>query len=316
MKGERYTRNLSSDLSRLVDMDIPGSVFAEVQSILSVMYPGIGFQRLGRVFKDTVKLFEGKYLGYRKCNTGYHDLKHTTDVLLCASRLLHGFHMEGLPLDERLTELCLTTALLHDSGYIQSYSDHTGTGAKYTMVHVERSIVFIDNYFEDHGYPREDFDACKRIVLASDPDTDFKDIPFSSEAEKTAGKALFAGEILGQMADRLYLEKLLLLYRELREARAMELHTEDDLLEKTVGIYELMKKRLKDNIDYSEKFMRNHFSSRWNIDFDMYMDAVKKNMDYLRYILEDRSRSPLEKLNRAGIAREVRKKEGKGEQQN
>jgi len=40
----------------------------------------------------------------------------------------------------------LNAALFHDTGYIQEKSDDEGTGAKYTSIHVKRSIQFLDKH--------------------------------------------------------------------------------------------------------------------------------------------------------------------------
>ena len=100
-----------------------------------------------------VKLFRGNYPGYQKCNTWYHDLKHTTDCLLAMARLLHGASLNGLPLPDRDVVLGLTAALFHDTGYIQAEDDLEGTGAKYTLVHVERSVAFMEKYFARPAFP-------------------------------------------------------------------------------------------------------------------------------------------------------------------
>jgi hypothetical protein len=308
MGTEKYTSRLSTDLSLLVDMERPESVFTEVQAVFLAVCPDRDLHKLRRVFDDTVRLYKGRYLGYRKCNTGYHDLKHATDMLLCTARLLHGLHIGGLPLNEEVAELCLISALLHDAGYIQGHDDFGGTGAKYAMVHVERSLIFLKNYFEGNGFSRGEYETCGRLIMATDLDANFKDIPFASEEEETAGKALFAGDILGQMADRLYLEKLLYLYREFAEARVMGLKGEDELLAKTLDFYKSIKRRLKEDIGYTDRYMRNHFKARWDIDRDMYMDAVEKNIDYLRHILRD-GRASRKRLNRAGIVKKLKEKE-------
>jgi len=65
-------------LSRIVNMDDPQSLLEEVKAIVLMMFPEFDFETLNRVFKDIMRLFRGEYPGYRKCNTEYHDLNHTT----------------------------------------------------------------------------------------------------------------------------------------------------------------------------------------------------------------------------------------------
>jgi hypothetical protein len=97
-KHQRHTTTVQ--LSNLVAMEDPFSVLSEVTKIISALDPGFDTQILEKVFRDIVKLFSGGYPGYRKCNTLYHDLKHTTDTLLAMARLIHGAHIGGLSLQK------------------------------------------------------------------------------------------------------------------------------------------------------------------------------------------------------------------------
>ena len=100
----------------LIPMDDPQAVFEEVCRIVAAMNTQQDFTVLVKVFEDVVKLFRGEYPGYQKCNTCYHDLKHTTDCLLAMARLIHGASLNGLPLPDRDVVLGLTAALFHDTG--------------------------------------------------------------------------------------------------------------------------------------------------------------------------------------------------------
>jgi hypothetical protein len=139
-------------------------VFEEVSRIIKWICPYLDFTFLDRAFQDVVKLFQGEYPGYQGCNTGYHNLKHTMDCLLAMARLMHGASLNGLSLPERDTILGLIAALFHDSGYIQSDTDVLGTGAKYTLVHVERSLAFLEGYFSEMGFSASDLDYCQCCV--------------------------------------------------------------------------------------------------------------------------------------------------------
>jgi hypothetical protein len=148
----------------LVVMARPLAVFEEVCRIVSVLTSHFNFTSLYRVFQDVVKLFRGEYPGYQKCNTWYHNLKHTTDCLLAMARLIHGGSINGLNLPERDVALGLIAALFHDTGYIQKSDDLEGTGAKYTIVHVERSVAFMEQYFAYAGFSSRDLDYCRCCV--------------------------------------------------------------------------------------------------------------------------------------------------------
>ena len=172
------------------------------------MYSQFDFSWINNVFEDVLLLFNGKYPGYRKCVTEYHDLKHTTDALLAAVRLMHGAVLTGNTLGEKNMTLGIISALLHDSGYIQDKDDHSGTGAKYTLTHIERSIAFMDKYFRTHHFSRNDFSRCSDSLHCTGLQTELAEIRFQSKEIELLGKIMGAADLLGQMADRTYLEKL------------------------------------------------------------------------------------------------------------
>jgi len=134
-------------LSAIINMGDPKSVMDEVRIIAFMMFPEIDFATVEGVFRDIVRLFRGEYPGYKECNTEYHNLKHTTDTLLAMVRLIHGFSISHEYLNEKDIFLGLVSALMHDTGYIQTSDDRLGTGAKYTLDHVERSMLFMKKYF-------------------------------------------------------------------------------------------------------------------------------------------------------------------------
>ena len=124
-------------------LDNPQDVLAEVKKIILLMFREFEFNQFEQTFGDILKLFNGDYPGYRRCNTLYHDLNHTMDCLLVTTKLIHGAFLNGIIFDRRDVTLGLISALMHDTGYIQAVDDDTGTGAKYTVCHIQRSIEFL-----------------------------------------------------------------------------------------------------------------------------------------------------------------------------
>ena len=86
----------------------------------------------------------GNYLDYQAIDAHYHDLEHTLQGILCMARLLRGRQAQGQEpkLTQRMFELGMLAILLHDTGYLKKRGDNEGTGAKYTLTHVDRSIQF------------------------------------------------------------------------------------------------------------------------------------------------------------------------------
>jgi hypothetical protein len=190
---------------------------------------------------------------------------------------------------------------MHDTGYIQEAYDLMGTGAKYTQVHIDRSIEFMRQYLIDRNYTSEDFESCKNALLCTGLNVKMDEIPFRSEQDRLMGKILGTADLLGQMADRNYLEKLFFLYHEFKEGNVPGYESEFDLFNKTISFYEVTKKRFDQEFDRINLCMRFHFRSRWNMDRDLYMEAIDRHMNYVKTILEYYGPEYYSALRRGGM---------------
>lgn len=284
----------------LIVMSDPHAVFAEVRYILSLLIADFDGTALNQVFQDVVRLFRGKYPGYQQCNTWYHDLKHTTDCLLAMARLLHGATLNGLAIPEREVSLGLIAALLHDTGYIQTSDDLEGTGAKYTMVHVPRSVAFMEKYFPQAGFSDRDLDYCRCCINCTGLEVSIGELTFESEHHQIVGWMLGTADLLGQMADRTYLERLPFLYREFEEGKVPGFESELDLLTKTPAFWEFTKQRLVKELGNVARFMRDHFRVRWELDRDLNQETIEGNISYLKFILENHESEYRRHLRRGG----------------
>jgi len=297
-------------------MGDPQKVMEEVNQILHLMYPAANCNPVQAVFNDMVNLFGGEYPGYRACNTWYHNLKHTTDCLLAMARLIHGGFIQGIVMEERDAALGLIAALLHDTGYIQTAADEDGTGGKYTMVHVQRSLEFMKIYFAQHGYASEDFLFCSNCLECTGLEVIIGELAFISRNHKILGQMLGTADLLGQMADRTYLESLPFLYREFKEGGVPGFADELDLLQKTPAFWEFTQKRLAGELGGVDRFMRDHFRVRWGIDLDMARETVERNIAYLQFILANHRDDYQSYLRRDGLIKffqEMRPAQGSGE---
>jgi hypothetical protein len=300
----------------LVAMGNPQKVFEEVKKIIHLIHPALSFDPVQDVFNDMIKLFSGEYPGYRSCNTWYHNLKHTNDCLLAMARLIHGGFVQGTVMEARETVLGLIAALLHDTGYIQTEDDDDGTGAKYTMVHVDRSINFMKTYFAPHGYSAEDFLFCKSCLKCTGLDVKIGKLKFISRNHKTLAQMLGTADLLGQMADRTYLERLPFLYHEFKEGGVPGFANELDLLQKTPTFWEFTQKRFANELGGVNRFMRDHFRVRWGINQDLDWETVERNIGYLQFILVNHRDDYQRYLRRDGlmkIFREMRRQQKRGE---
>ena len=201
-----------------VSLNNPGDVMAEIENIMLLIYKKFDFNQFEQVLGDILKLFNGHYPGYRRCNTFYHDLSHTMDCLLVTAKLIHGAGLNGIVFTHRDVTLGLISALMHDTGYIQAVGDNTGTGAKYTLCHIQRSIEFMKKYFHEHGFPSEYLPICRNFLRCTGLDVKIADDQVSIQGTGNLRSDLGTADLIGQMANENYLEKLPFLYDEFRKA--------------------------------------------------------------------------------------------------
>lgn len=289
-------------LSSLIDTAKPRSILADAKLFYKANYLKANFKPVEKAFLLVKRLFDGRYPGYLSCAVGYHDYVHSLSVFAATSRLLDGCELSGIAIGpDRASEL-LIAALLHDSGYIREEGDEAGTGAQYTKIHVDRSAAFARR--EAEAFELRDDAAARvaRIILATDLAKPWGSIEFDDEAEMFAAQMLAAADLLGQMADRAYLEKLLFLYYEFREAGIADYNNAFDILKKTAGFYESTKARLDGPLGSVSTKSREHFSVRCGIDRDLYREAIARQMAYLDTIIADDNSNFRKKLKRMDLA--------------
>jgi hypothetical protein len=268
-----------------VSLDNSGNVLGEVENIILLIYKKFDFSQFEQIFSDILGLFNGNYPGYRRCNTFYHDLSHTMDCLLVTAKLIHGASLNGIVFTHRDVTLGLISALMHDTGYIQAVEDDTGTGAKYTVSHIERSIEFMNQYFHDHAFPAEYLPICRDFLRCTGLEVKINEIKFQSREHEILGQILGTADLIGQMANENYLEKLPLLYDEFKEGGVPGYNNRLDLLEKTPAFWEMVKKRLVNELGHVDRYLRDYLRVLWGINQDLYRQAIDRNIERLQSFL-------------------------------
>lgn len=287
----------------LIDPLHPEAVEREVLDTLAEIEPRFAAARVRRLYRDVVALFQGRYPGYRASDAWYHDLEHTNTVLLCLVAMLHGAHYDGVALSGRSRLLAIAGALFHDVGLIRRLEEHGGTGARYTIGHEQRSIAAMTRYFAEHGFSTDDAVDTGHIILCTALGQRLDEIPFRHDEIRLAGQMLGSADVVAQMADRAYLEKLLLLFREFREAGIPGYDSELELLEKTPAFYDqVVKRRLDGELDHADAFLASHARRRWGVDEEPFHQAIEHNLRYLDDILRHDKGHYREHLRRRGIA--------------
>jgi hypothetical protein len=268
-----------------VSLDNSDDVMGEIKDIILSIYKKFDFNQFDQVFGDILKLFNGHYPGYRRCNTFYHDLSHTMDCLLVTAKLIHGACLNGIFFDQKDVTLGLISALMHDTGYIQAVEDNTGTGAKYTVSHIERSIEFMKKYFYDHELPSEYLPICRDFLRCTGLDVKISEINFQSKEHEILGKILGTADLIGQMANENYLEKLPFLYDEFKEGGVPGYIDRFDLLQKTPAFWEMVKERFVLELGHVDRYLRDYLRVLWGINQDLYRQAIDRNIERLQSFL-------------------------------
>ena len=297
-------------LATLVDMESPEAVHEEALRILSLIRSDFDTAPVHRVFKFTVDLYEGQLEEYKACNTDYHNLRHITDTYLAMARLLHGAQLSGEEFSEHEIVLGLTGALMHDTGMIQKSGDKEGTGAKFTPDHVRLSMDFVTKHAATLLLSEQEKSDLLDMILYTDLMADFPSINFSSLKIELLGKILGTADLIAQMADRTYLEKLLFLYHEFREAEMGNFKNEVDFLHQTLNFFKISEKRFKETLENTTRYMVPHFKARWDIEENLYILSLDNQRIFLEKILADKNISVYQKLKRDNIVQKVRKKFG------
>jgi hypothetical protein len=278
-------KDRQTQLANILDIEDHNAVVEEIRTIVTLIFSQFDFSIFNHAYGDIVRLFRGEYPGYRQSNVYYHDLSHTLSVTLAIARLMHGAVEAEYSLTDKDFNMGLISGLMHDTGYIQQIDDTEGTGAKYTLTHIDRSIKFIEEYYQNDPIFRDDLHAFRDILPCTGFNTKVMEIRFANGTVELLGKMLGTADLLGQMADRYYLEKLLDLYYEFVEGGITTFKSQLDLLDNTQTFYQMTRKRFSEEFGDVYRFARYHFQKRWGIDKDLYIKSIENNLEYLQYVL-------------------------------
>lgn len=305
MDGRVSPRELSR-LHYLFDNDHPDHVWANTIAIVRKISPDYDFSRLQQVFSNMIDVFYGDYEGYQAVKTPYHDLRHTLDVYMCALRILHGFHIAGGAVQDEEITLVGVSALAHDIGYAQTSGEKVGTGAIYTQTHVNRGIEFMRDYMMQKLWHPEWVPDMETAILCTNPAVPFSDISFSSNRARDLARIVGTADLVGQMADRAYLEKLLFLYTEFKEAEIGGFANAHDLLRRTHEFYAMTRNKLDKSLGSFYQYLAPHFKDWFGVETNYYMESIDKNIKYLlKVISESSDQTLLGNLKRRGIAQKA-----------
>ncbi len=268
----------------------PAAVAAATQAAYLAMFPQADPQFVPRIFSWADQCFNGGFAGYQAIDAHYHDFEHTLQGTLCMARLLQGRHAAPAQpaLPRRLVELGLIGILFHDTGYLKTTADTAGTGAKYTVIHVNRSAEFAARFLGEKNFLPAEISSVQSMIRCTGVDAALTGIPFHDEAEMIGGHILGTADLLGQMAADDYVDKLPVLFAEFAEAAQFtgpkatmvnQFKTAEELRQKTPGFWDhYVKRKLEQNFSGQFRYLNQPYPGGPN----WYLDRIEANIAKLR----------------------------------
>jgi hypothetical protein len=309
MAAENKQHGSSESFAALNELDVTGTVQVtnpeivkkEVVSIFTGLYPDQNTGQLNLAFDFFTQLYRGSHPDYYPCDTIYHDMQHSLDVTLTATRILGGYQKIHGNLQPHKILLGIITALFHDIGYLRKRGqDSRANGAEYTSTHVSRGAEFMRRHFNNLGLNQFTATASEIVHLTGyekNPDK----VHTETQEDRLIGNMVASADLLAQMADRCYLEKCRdRLYPELvlaamsqqdKSSLTPSFRSAEDLLRQTPDFYrKYVTNRLNEYFQQVYRYASAFFNGQ-----DLYMQNIEKNIRHLEQLL---SRDTLDVLRR------------------
>ena len=215
-------------------------------------------QRLTNLLADVSSLYRGEWASHESCQTGYHNLGHAFDVTLLTARMIAGWNrlkdQDHPPIDSDLFLIALASAMFHDAGYIKAKGDNQGTGGKYSFNHEDRSMAMVAAYLTANNW------SARAVILASNIISTTKfhhplDLTclFESKEEEVIGRMVATADLVAQMADVNYMQRINDLYAELQEAYSFE--GEENLTARGFKVFASAGEMIAGTVDFYENFV-------------------------------------------------------------
>ena len=203
----------SAALGNVTDTE---EVEAQVLATLKRFAPAHDLNQIENAFTLLRTAFAGELPGYHPLKTLYHNNLHTNEVVLCSVRMLHGLAQAGRGLDFEHIDAAIIGALMHDIGYLMTNEEASGTGAQFTTTHVNRGVEFAKKHLVNIS--PSTLAATVKVIQVTDHRQHPDWVKFENPQQQLAAYATATADLIGQMANREYIERLLYLYFEFEEA--------------------------------------------------------------------------------------------------
>jgi len=290
-------RRSDFDVTDTIQVSSPQAVLAAVEALYRPTWPRQSLVPLRTAFEHFERLFAGEIKGYYGVDTVYHDRQHTLDVTLALARLIVGYERqaeESMRLGGERAIVGIVVGLFHDVGYLRRVDEESRNGAEFTRTHVSRGSRYLEEFLPVVG-----LEAWAPIAREIIHFTGYE-LPFAQIESRVPdrrdiklGHLIGTADMVGQMADRCYLEKCRdRLYAEFvlggvalpmaaNGGRQVKYASGLDLLRQTPDfVAEVKAKRLDGEFHGAYR----HFEALYG-GSNPYMEAIDRNVAYLRQIL-------------------------------
>jgi hypothetical protein len=294
----KSVRRSDFDVTNTVQVSVPAAVLEAVEALYRPVWPELEFAPLEQAFEHFERLFAGQVPGYFGVDTVYHDRQHTLDITLALARLIVGHERmqpEAARLGSERAIVGLIVGLFHDVGYLRRTDDtESRNGAEFTRTHVSRGARFLEEYLPELGLSAW-VPVTSQIIHFTGYEVSFPQIEAKvpDKRDVMLGYLLGTADMVAQIADRCYLEKCRdRLYAEFvlggvalpvaaNGGRQVKYASGLDLLRQTPEfVAEVRAKRLDGEFRSAYRFLEALYGGR-----NPYMEAIDRNMEYLRQIL-------------------------------
>ncbi len=231
-----------------VDTRDATAVSTRIRKHLREIDPEGDLTLFNQVFDQVHALSHGKLGDYQAIDLEYHDYQHTLQASLCMAEILVGRHRAGAKpaFTWRQSILGMVAILMHDSGYLKTAADGSGSGAKFTYTHVLRSASVAASLIPEHGVNLEEIDTVVNAIRCTGSTADIGKLAFTSETDRLISTCVTTADYLGQMSADDYPDELEIVYRELNESddyvdvpqSDRMFSSAEDLISKTPGFWE------------------------------------------------------------------------------
>ena len=279
-----------SDPTGEVNLEDSAAVETAVCAILDRRYAGTYDAALLRsAMADVLRAYRGEYPGLLRCDTLYHDLRHSLETALTVARLLDGYAIGHAPgsvagIDANHALLVILLALFHDIGLLRRDTEADLWGPSLTPIHEERSVEFVQAYLSNTTLNAFVGDA--RLIMATKLVFTMPD--HWTDAERLLASLVATADLVSQISDRCYLEKcrdfLFLEFSAFGLAGKPDSPYPDrqTLLEKTPAFVEgFLQQRLEGEFQGVRRYLREHMAGA-----DPWEAAIRRNLSYLKTLLE------------------------------